>query len=81
MNWWKSYRGEGVSLLNDLENMPQGYRTKMLHVITHLLDGFFGIDSYFYNLEEDSHQVSEELKKKMAGELTDYWLLPVEGRI
>jgi hypothetical protein len=74
-------RGEGVSLLNDLENMPQGYRTKMLHVITHLLDGFFGIDSFFYNLEEDSHWVSEQLRRKMAGAPTDYWLLPVEGRI
>ena len=74
-------RGEGVDLLNDLENMPQGYRTKMLHVITHLLDGFFGIDSYFYNLEEDSHWVSDELKRKMAGALANYWLLPLEGII
>jgi len=74
-------RDEGVALLNDLENMPEGYRTKMLHVITHLLDGFFGIDSYFYNLEEDSHQVSEEMKRKIAGSVANYWLLPLEGRI
>jgi hypothetical protein len=74
-------QGEGIALLNDLENMPQGYRTKMLHVITHLLDGFFGIDSYFYNLEEDSHRVSDELKRKIAGSLANYWLLPLEGII
>jgi len=74
-------RGEGIVLLNDLENMPEGYKTKMLHVITHLLDGFFGIDSYFYNLEEDSHRVSEELERKIAGALSAFWLLPVEGKI
>jgi hypothetical protein len=74
-------RGEGINLLNDLENMPQGYRTKMLHVITHLLDGFFGIDSYFYNLEEDSHWVSDEMKRKIERSPVDYWLLPLEGRI
>jgi len=74
-------RGEGVTLLDDIENMPQGYRTNMLHVITHLLDGFFGIDSYFYNLEEDSHWVSEELGRRIKGSLADYWLLPLEGEI
>jgi len=74
-------RGEGVALMDDLENMPQGYRTKMLHVIIHLLDGFFGIDSHFYNLEEDSHWVSEELKRKMAGAPSAYWLLTMEGKI
>ena len=74
-------RDEGVADFNDLENMPQGYRTKMLHVITHLLDGFFGIDSCFYNLEEDSHWVSGELKKKIAAAPSSYWILTVEGKI
>ncbi len=52
--------------------MPQGYKSKMLHVITHFLDGFFGIDTFFYNLEEDSHWVSEELQKKIAEAPTYY---------
>lgn len=41
---------EGIKALKELNKLPQGYKSKMLHTITHLLDGFFGIDTYFYNL-------------------------------
>ena len=51
----------------------------MLHVITHLLDGFFGIDSYFYNLVEDSHWVSEELRATIKTSPSRYWLIAVEA--
>ena len=72
---------EGVKTLNNLEDIPQGYKTKMLHVITHLVDGFFGIDTSFYNFEEDSHWVTDACREKMALEPSLYWLLTVEARI
>jgi hypothetical protein len=72
---------EGVDTLHDLSALPQGYKTKMLHVITHLLDGFFGIDTYFYNLEEDSHWVSDTLIKKIHTNSSYYWLLTIEAKV
>jgi hypothetical protein len=72
---------EGIRTLNDIENIPQGYRTKMLHVITHLVDGFFGIDTYFYNLEEDSHWVTDAFRGKMVFAPSHYWLLSLETKI
>jgi hypothetical protein len=72
---------EGVDTLHDLAALPQGYKTKMLHVITHLLDGFFGIDTYFYNLEEDSHWVSDMLSKKIHAHSSQYWLLTIEAKV
>ena len=72
---------EGISTLNDLGDTPKGYKTKMLHVITHLVDGFFGIDTYFYNLEEESHGVSDEFSGKIISEPSHYWLLSIEAII
>jgi hypothetical protein len=72
---------EGVKTLNNIEDIPQGYKTKMLHVITHLVDGFFGIDTSFYNFEEDSHWVTDDYRGKMALEPSRYWLLSLEARI
>lgn len=46
----KELQGEGIITLDDLQELPQGYKSKMLHTVTHFLDGFFGIDTYFYNL-------------------------------
>lgn len=71
---------EDVTTLDDLDDLPQGYKSKLLHIITHFLDGFFGIDTHFFNLEEDSHWVSDELKKKIEAEPSSHWLLAVEGR-
>jgi hypothetical protein len=72
---------EGVATVHDLSALPQGYKTKMLHVITHLLDGFFGIDTYFYNLEEDSHWVSDTLLKTMRDPPSPYRLLMIEAKV
>jgi hypothetical protein len=72
---------EGIRTLTNLEDMPQGYKTKMLHVITHLVDGFFGIDTFFYNFEEDSHWVTDDYRGKMTLEPSHYWLLSLEARI
>ncbi|MEW6586553.1 MAG: hypothetical protein AB1442_13210, partial [Nitrospirota bacterium] len=72
-------RHEGVKTLHDLERIPQGYQSNMLHVMTHLLDGFFGIDSYFFNLVENSHWVSDALRARMRGCPTGHWLVAVEA--
>lgn len=77
----KELQGEGVITLNDLNVLPQGYKTKMLHVITHFLDGFFGIDTYFYNLEEDSHWVSRKFREKIAEQPSGFWLIYLEASI
>lgn len=57
---------EGYSSILDLAALPQGYLSKLLHTVAHLQDGFFGIDSGFYNLAEDSHQISARLRRDMA---------------
>lgn len=77
----KELRGEGFTMLEDLNVLPQGYQSKVLHVITHFLDGFFGIDTYFYNLEDDSHWVSEEFQGKIKASPSHYWIITLEARI
>jgi hypothetical protein len=80
-NLLNEFQSEGYTTIQDLQTMPQGRRTKTFHVITHLLDGFFGLDTHFYNLEEDSHWVSEGLWKKIGALPSHYWLLPVKAEI
>jgi hypothetical protein len=75
----KELRRENVFTLEDVEELPQGYKSKLLHIITHFLDGFFGIDTYFFNLEEESHWVSDELQKSMEAAPSAYWLLTIEA--
>jgi len=70
---------EGVTAVEDLEGLSQGYKSSMLHTVTHFLDGFFGVDTYFYNLAEDSHWVSEELTRKIRSSPAHFWLLTVEA--
>ena len=70
---------EGVETLLQLETLPQGYQSKTLHTVTHLLDGFFGIDSFFYNLVEGSHGISDELRKKIAAEPAAYMLIAIKA--
>lgn len=72
---------EKIKTLNDLKALPQGYKSKMLHIITHFIDGFFGIDTYFYSLEDDSHWVTEESLEKIKASPPDYWLLSLEAKI
>src|SRR4030043_54062 len=84
LHFFRNYqlvRYSQINILKDLQELPQGYKSKILHVITHLLDGFFGIDTYFYNLEEDSHWVSEELKEKIKTNPPIFWLLSLEAQI
>ncbi|OIP48857.1 MAG: hypothetical protein COZ12_02830 [Deltaproteobacteria bacterium CG_4_10_14_3_um_filter_60_8] len=70
---------EGFRSLADLATTPQGYPSKLLHTIAHLVDGFFGIDSAFYNLYEDSHQVSAALRQAIRQQPAGFWLVELTG--
>ncbi|MEN8143189.1 MAG: hypothetical protein ABFQ82_06280 [Thermodesulfobacteriota bacterium] len=67
----------GFDTLSTLASIPQGYETKILHTITHLVDGFFGIDTCFYNLEEDSHGLSEKLAELIRESPANFQLITV----
>lgn len=66
---------------NDLLTMPQGFQSKIFHTMAHLLDGFFGIDSRFYNLPEDSHWLGDSLRKQIESTPDDFWLITVEAAL
>ena len=70
---------EGFGDLGRWQEMPQGYLSKTVHEIAHLLDGFFGIDSAFYNLLEDSHWVSAQLQQEIGRYPERYWLIRADG--
>lgn len=70
---------EGVHNLRQLVGMEQGYATKVLHTLTHLLDGFIGIDSVLYNLIDDSHEVGPQLRRAMQDDPSRYWLVRVRA--
>ncbi|MEW6052566.1 MAG: hypothetical protein AB1552_02100 [Nitrospirota bacterium] len=77
----REFQDEGITTLTELGEIPQGYKSKMLHVITHFLDGFFGIDTFFYNLEDDTHWITDEFQKKVDETPSHYWLLSVRAKI
>jgi len=77
----ENLKKEGFGSLEELQNLEKGYLTKILHTIAHLLDGFIGIDSRFYNLEEDSHAISNALRTQIAAEPKQFWILRVVGKI
>lgn len=67
----------GLTELEDLLTIQRGYPSKLLHILTHMLDGFIGTDSVFYNLVEDSHWLSEPLRITIQKNPENYWLVPV----
>lgn len=73
----KELRVAGFNDLTSLAAIPQGYETKILHTITHLVDGFFGIDTCFYNLEEDSHGLSEKQEEQIKEKPAEFQLITV----
>lgn len=66
----------GVVHLKKLLDIRQGYPSKLLHILAHMVDGFIGTDSIFYNLEEDSHWISAPLRQRIQQNPGDYWLVP-----
>jgi hypothetical protein len=71
----------GTKDFSDLPTMPQGFSSKILHTMAHLLDGFFGIDSQFYNLPEDSHWLGDSLRKQIESTPDGFWLVTVEATL
>jgi hypothetical protein len=63
----------------DLQDIEQGYLSKTLHILSHFLDGFIGIDSYFYNLLDDSHWLPSATAGIIHENPHHYWLLHVDG--
>jgi hypothetical protein len=49
--------------------------------VAHLVDGFFGIDTVFYNLADDSHAVSPQLRQEIEATPGEYWLLKIHAEI
>ncbi len=70
---------EGYKSLEHIAQVPQGYLSKLVHTVAHLLDGFFGIDSRFYNLEEESHWVSPQLYQQIKLYPGEFWIIEVAG--
>ena len=62
----------------DLINVKQGYLSKTLHILSHFLDGFIGIDSYFYNLIDDSHWLPPATAQTIKQHPDHYWLLHID---
>ena len=71
----------GTKEFSDLLAMPQGFQSKIFHTMAHLLDGFFGIDSRFYNLPEDSHWLGERLRKQIETGPAEFWLVRVKATL
>lgn len=74
-------RHEGCSSLDDLLTLEQGFKSKILHTISHLLDGFFGIDSRFFDIDEISHWITESRQQQMRERPEECWLLPVKAKL
>ncbi len=67
----------GTLTTRDLLTIQQGYPSKLLHILTHVLDGFIGPDSAFYNLIDDSHWLSPARQQGISERPTEHWLVPV----
>lgn len=70
---------EGFGDMGRWNAMPQGYLSKIVHSVAHMLDGFFGVDSAFYNLIDDSHWVSESLMAQIKKTPERFWLITAVG--
>lgn len=68
----------GANSIDDLRRLEHGYPSKVLHVISHLLDGFIGIDSHFYNLPADSHWLSKAAQQAIRQDPAGFWLIHID---
>ena len=75
----KEFQAAGITNFDQLHEIKQGYLSKLFHITAHFLDGFFDIDSYFYNLSEYSHQISGDLLTKIKDNPSDFWLIAVDA--
>jgi hypothetical protein len=69
----------GFHSVDDIQNMEQGYPSKLLHILGHLLDGYVCVDSRFYNLIDHGHQVSPATIASIKKLPRQYWLIRLNG--
>ncbi|MDR3089713.1 MAG: hypothetical protein LBU39_07855 [Desulfobulbaceae bacterium] len=69
----------GIHSVEDIENMEQGYPSKILHILGHLLDGYVCVDSRFYNLVDRSHHVPQATVANIKSLPQLFWLVRVNG--
>jgi len=75
----RELRAEDAADPEAWSSLSQGYASKILHTVVHLVDGFFGVDSVLYNLVEDSNQITTQLREKILEQPDRFWLVPVTG--
>jgi len=68
----------GFKNVDDLHRVECGYPSKLLHIITHFLDGFIGIDSKFYNLIDDSHWLSDDTAAAITETPEQYYVIQLD---
>jgi len=68
----------GLKRISNLQHITQGYVSKTLHILSHFLDGFIGIDSYFYSLLDDSHWLPEQTARLIEENPAHYWLIHID---
>jgi hypothetical protein len=68
----------GIKKTADLANIQQGYASKILHILSHFLDGFIGVDSYFFNIIDDSHWLLPQTKNAVRKSPQQYWLIHID---
>jgi hypothetical protein len=77
-NLVEEFKKTGFQKAEDIIKVKHGYPSKMLHIISHFLDGFIGIDSVFYNLIEDSHWISEATARGIEDAPKEFWLIHLD---
>lgn len=68
----------GAIAIDDLINLEHGYPSKVLHVLCHFLDGFVGIDTWFYNLIDDSHRLPTATRQAIEKQPERYRLIHID---
>jgi hypothetical protein len=71
-------RENGIVTMEDVGTMEQGYVSKIFHILSHFVDGFIGIDSYFYNLLDDSHWLPGNTAVSIEQSPESFWLIHLD---
>lgn len=73
-------KGEGYTEMGHLLELPQGFQSKLLHTMCHLLDGFFGVDSRFFDIDEISNWLTENRRQQIHKSPEECWLIHVNAK-
>jgi len=73
-------KDEGYVATEDLLDLPQGFQSKLLHTMCHILDGFFSIDSRFFDIDEVSNWLTDNRRKQIRQSPGECWLIHVNAK-